>query len=276
MIPAHASPILKWAGGKSWAAKEFGDDIFAILQMRGFGTYIEPFLGGGAMALWLGWSDMILADIEEDLIEVYQALQEDYKQVHSALGEFSELDEAGYYEVRDNAPDDWDSFYCAARVIYLNKRCYNGLYRKNASGRFNVSYGKWKGPLPKLPELKQLHEVSNALKGARISVNDFEKVIRAAGDGDVVYADPPYAKTFDKYSPGEFGLDDHKRLAIALKAAAHRGASVFAHNSHTQEILDLYQWAEIVPVYERRSISSKGDDRKPAPCVFIALCPTLG
>lgn len=289
--PARATPILKWAGGKTWAVRAFGDDIFATLQERG-GDYIEPFLGGGAMALYLGWPRMFLNDIEQDLIDVYEAIQDQPEELNTLLRDMEPITaDEDYYVIRDEFPSAASQVERAARCIYLNKRCYNGLWRKNKQGHFNVGPGKWLNGPPPLPDYDRLKFAQASLQGAQLSVGDFERVIRVAGEKDVVYADPPYIGTskigrpgkkgtnpsFDKYSADGFSMADQERLAICLRAAARRGAAVFAHNANAPEIMQWYgDWAEVVPIDERRAVNCRGDDRKAAPCVFIACCPTLG
>lgn len=289
--PTRAQPILKWAGGKTWAVRAFGDDIFNTLKARG-GDYIEPFLGGAAMALHLGWPRMYLNDIEQDLIDVYEALQTAPEALNELLREMEPVvADDDYYAIRDSFPDDASLVERAARCIYLNKRCYNGLWRKNKQGNFNVGPGTWLNGPPPLPDYDRLKFAQAALQGATLTIGDFERVIRVAGPKDVVYADPPYIGTskigrpgkkgnnpsFDKYSADGFSMEDQERLAACLRAAARRGAAIFAHNANAPEIMQWYgDWAEVISINERRAVNCKGDDRKGAPCVFIAYCPTLG
>jgi DNA adenine methylase len=264
--PAGVRPLLKWAGGKRWFVGDYGNDMFDLVSRRG-GRYIEPFVGGGAMALHLGIKGMVLGDVEEDLILTYMTVRDSPGDLSTMLGLIGDqLDGAAYYRIR--ASKCRNEIETAARFIYLNKLCFNGLYRKNKSGEFNVPYCKEERSLPP-PE--HIAEVSRALAGAELHVSDFAKLIEIAGRGDVIYADPPYHKTFSSYSAGGFSDNDHERLAEALYAARRRGAEFFCHNSDTEKTRNWYgDWAEIVPVYERRAINSKGDGRGAVGCVLIA------
>lgn len=263
--PARIDPLLKWAGGKRWFVREFGDDMFKRVLERG-GRYIEPFLGGGAMALHLGIQGMILGDIEEELIITYLVIRDfpDELSVLLELLESTGTNKENYYQVRAKQPGS--PVEAAARLIYLNKLCYNGLYRKNRSGVFNVPFG---GSRP-LPSRDRIHEVSTALTGAEIRCCTAIELIDRARENDILYVDPPYHGTFSDYTSRGFSEDDHKELAEALLRAHQRGTEVYAHNSATQLIKNLYSWAEILIMGERRNVNSKGQGRGKVDCVLIA------
>jgi DNA adenine methylase len=262
----RAKPILKWAGGKSWFVREFGQDMCTHLEERG-GRYLEPFLGGGAMALYLGHGNAMLGDLDEELVNVYIAVRHMPGAVHGMLEELTQFgtDEKSYYAVRDSESDDMVE--SAARTIYLNKLCFNGLYRKNKKGIFNVPYGGQ----AKMPSLEMLLNAATALTGSRLFVADFETIIQEAGENDTIYGDPPYHGAFSGYSGEGFGEDDHERLAEALYYAQERGASFLLHNADTEHVHWLYEdWADIVPTEERRSVSASGEARgEKAPCLLI-------
>ena len=266
METGRAKPILKWAGGKSWFVREFGQDMRTHLEESG-GRYLEPFLGGGAMALYLGRGSAMLGDLDEELINVYIAVRHMPGAVHGVLEDLAQFgtDEKSYRAVRDSESDDMVE--SAARTIYLNKLCFNGLYRKNKKGIFNVPYGGH----AKMPSLEMLLNAAAALAGARLFAADFETIIQEARENDTIYGDPPYYGTYSGYSSEGFGGDDHERLAEALYHAQERGASFFLHNTDTEHVRWLYEdWADIVPMEERRSISADGAARgEKAPCLLI-------
>lgn len=267
--PAGVSPLLKWAGGKRWFVKEYGDSLFDHVLHRG-GTYYEPFLGGAAMALHLGLGNMVLGDVEPDLITTYKVIRD----TPGALGVMLELlsdcgkGEKTYYHVRKTKPNT--PIEIAARLIYLNKLCYNGLYRKNKKkGEFNVPYAEGAHKRT-MPSYDQIFKVSKALSGADLRNQDFAELIGEAGQGDTIYVDPPYHDTFVGYTANGFTEADQERLAEALRGARERGAEFFAHNSDTDKVRHWYgSWAEIVPTEERRNVNSNGKGRGPKPCVLI-------
>lgn len=265
--PAATKPLIKWAGGKRWFVERFGDDLYTEAVSAG-GFYFEPFLGGGAMALHLGLRGMMLGDALEELVTMYKVVRDDPMGLSAMLRLLAEYgtDEKSYYHVREQKTHT--DVEAAAKLIYLNKLCYNGLYRKNKSGGFNVPYGKEQRALPN-PE--QICDASSALKGASLRAGDFAALVSEASKGDTVYADPPYQGTFSDYTANGFSDQDHERLAEALYEAHQRGASVYCHNVDTKLVRWLYEeWAEIIPMVEKRNINSKGDERGRVSCVFIA------
>ena len=269
LAPAGVKPILRWAGGKSWFVKEFGDDVFSLVVKKG-GRYIEPFLGGGAMALHLGLKDMVLGDCESDLIMAYQIIRDEPTQLSTLLSLLEEHHGSGketYYQVRDTEAKSMVEI--AARLIYLNRLCWNGVYRKNAKGEFNVPYGNKEKTMP---TLEQIVEVSRTISHSELYAADFEKLIGEAREGDVIYVDPPYDGVFSDYTSKGFDAHDQERLAEALYDAHKRGASFIAHNSDTDLVRYLYgEWTEVNPIEEKRPINSKGGERGGVPCVLITV-----
>lgn len=265
-VAAAVPPLLRWAGGKRWFVKEWGQDMFDLVTRRG-GRYIEPFLGGAAMALHLGVENMMLGDIEEELMLTYSTIRDRTEDLHTYLNMVAEMgtDEETYYQVREN--EATTAIEKATKLIYLNRLCFNGVYRKNSSGEFNVPYGKKEKAMPSLDELK---EVAHALRTAEFHVGSFGKLLARARRGDVIYADPPYHGTFSDYSAHGFSDVDHEHLAGHLKLARERGAEFFCHNSDTEYIRGLYEdWADIIPMEEKRSVNCKGQERSEVPCVLI-------
>ena len=280
--PARATPILKWCGGKAWFVEEHGDDMFEHVIKQG-GRFIEPFLGGGAMALHLGLEGMILSDAEPELSTLYPMVRDDPDALIETIEELIEIgtDEDTYYKVRAVKLAELTLVEQAARTVYLNKLGYNGLFRKNASGGFNVPYGQ--NPKRTVFDPDIIRAASRALAGAKlprlevrkkgrvqVDGHDFAAIIVMAKEGDTVYADPPYHKAGVKYTKGGFNESDHERLATSLYYAKERGASFFAHNADTDMVRYWYEeWAEIIPMAEKRRINSKGSERGDVPCVLI-------
>jgi DNA adenine methylase len=260
--------LLRWAGGKRWFVKEFGDDLFRRVIELG-GTYTEPFLGGGAMALHLGLPGMVLGDAEEELMLAYVALRDNPEELSIILDWLADqhgTDQAGYNKVRQLNPGT--GVEVAGRLIYLNRLCFNGVYRKNKRGEFNVPWGKVE---KEMPGYERIREVSIALKDAELRAGDFEAVISLAGANDLIYADPPYHQTYAGYTPRGFIDKDQERLAEALYNAHQRGAEFYAHNADTEKVRYWYgEWAEIIPTQERRNVNSDGKGREPVQCVLIA------
>ncbi len=279
--PKHAKTIVKWLGGKSWMIGLAARGIYQKLSLTG-GRYVEPFLGGAALALDLGLPEMIISDSNEHLINTYKAVRDDPAQVAWALSSLSSqgVGPENYYKVRDTTYDD--RFMAAARFIYLNKLCFNGVYRENKSGQFNVPYGdtvyrksvvgrKVNDLVSNLfPSGKKLRDLSEAFQTADLAARDFRETIAMAGRGDFIYADPPYASTFNAYTATGFGPTDQIDLVNALGEAWERGAIILTTNADQPEIRDMYScWATIMATAETRSVSQDGDGRKRVGCLLI-------
>lgn len=276
---AEATPLLKWAGGKRRQLKILVPLIVERLEHGG--RYLEPFLGGGAVALHLGIGErMILNDAIAELVVFYRTVRDEPARVAWALSAYAcrGVDEAAYYSVRDERPTD--PIFVAARMLYLNRLGFNGLYRVNVKGEFNVPYGKQPyresvvnrksadAVTSLFPHKGKIEAVSDALRGARLLHGDFERVIDAAGADDVVYADPPYDGTYNSYNAQGFTESDQRRLAKVLKRARYRGARVLTSNSDTPLVRELYSWAELLDTKEGRPINADVANRGKAPCVL--------
>lgn len=263
---ACVKPLLRYVGGKRWLVPHLARGIYRELR-KTEGRYVEPFLGGAAMALDLGLPDMLLADACAPLVETYQAVIESPM---SVAGELALLSAAGhtkeaYYAVR--AADPTTAMARAARFIYLNKRCFNGLNRTSKkTGRFNVPFGDGPGTLPSLDQLEAFAAV---LRGSTISADDFRDTLAFVRKGDLVFVDSPYHGTFDTYTAGGFPAEAHVELAAHLEYLAHDvGAIIFMTNSDTPEVRTLYSWAEIIPTAELRAVNADGEGRGRKGCVL--------
>lgn len=253
-------PIIKWAGGKRWA-------IPLVDRYMHGRRLIDAFLGGAAIPLHFAerFKYMLLNDLNNELITMYAAVRVEAVQVHRHLGVLG-TDERSYYFVRDSLPTRLETQ--AARFIYLNKCGYNGLYRVNAKGQFNVPWGR--RTKVAMPSLDALRAIGLAFRHAQFRATDFWEIIAEAKRGDTIVADPPYDQTFAAYTHGGFTSQDQKRLAEALRRARQRGAKVVAFNSDTPRIRSLYSsWAELKKVREKRYINSDVAGRKGAPCLLI-------
>lgn len=252
-------PVLKWAGGKALLvpaiARHFPERI---------GTYFEPFCGAAAVFFALAaerrFERAVLSDQNEELIDVYRALKSGAKGVVSVLEQHKAAhSEESYYRVRAIDPKTLDRPARAARTIYLNKTGYNGLYRVNSKGLFNVPYGRYANP--GICDRDTLEAASTALRGVELRVTDFESAVADAAPGDVVYFDPPYlplsTTSFTKYHRLDFGMDDQKRLARVFGELARRKVLAVLSNSDTPETRALYARFAIHDVQVRRNINSR-------------------
>lgn len=281
------SPLLKWAGGKRWFLPIAAEGIDAYLEKSG-GCYFEPFVGGGAMALRLGRASMVLSDAIEELMGFYETVRDKPAKVAWQLSAYAiqGVDKENYLRVRDHEPKT--DHGRAARMLYLNRLGFNGLYRVNKSGKFNVPYGdqvyrqsvvkrKSRDAIGSLfPHKGKIEAVSEALRTALIGSCDFQTAIGEAGAGDLIYVDPPYDGTYSSYTAQSFSRDDQERLAVALYEASLRGAAIIAHNSNTEDVNYWYhEWMAVLPVNERRPINSDATNRSGAPCVVATNVPEL-
>ena len=267
---AHAQPVVKWLGGKRWILPLISEGIYRYLDSTG-GHYVEPFLGGGAVALDLGLPRMRLSDLCSPLMIMYDVIRRDCDGLIALLdelGQFGTSDEQ-YYLVRA------ESFHgepveIAAQMIYLNKLCFNGVFRVNKSGRFNVPYGSPRqGDPATLFNFDGIRAAASALKTADLRCLDFRVALERAGAGDLVFADSPYQSTFTSYNKGGFTMDDQEALADLLFEAWQEGAVVLATNADHPEIRALYEWATITPTQEPRAANRNGKGRGKKPCLLI-------
>jgi DNA adenine methylase len=229
-------PFLKWAGGKRWLVGEhcrfFPSD---------FHSYIEPFLGSGAVFFHLRPKYAVLADTNPELILTYQAIKDDWKKVLRLLQQHARRHSPTYYyEVRNSRPRSPSAV--AARLIYLNRTCWNGVFRVNRFGEFNVPIGTKQNVVL---ESDDFAAVANRLKRAKLVAADFADTISKAGSRDFVYADPPYTVNHDKngfvkYNGKLFTWEDQIRLHESLVAAKNRGATIVLSNAHHHSIRKLY------------------------------------
>ncbi len=277
---AHASPIVRWVGGKRWLVPTASEIAYAHLQTTD-GRYIEPFLGGGAVAADLGLPNMLLADLCEPLINAFQQVRRSPDSVLWSLRNYRRrgTDAETYYKIRAERPRG--KVQRAAWFFYMNALCFNGVYRENAKGEYNVPYGVRK-PGKKLPgktpmvshsfvNKTKLKPFVEAIRSSELVASDFRPIIRRADDGDFIFVDSPYFGVYSNYLKEGFGVADHVDLARELRAAAEeRGASFIATNNDTPEIRRLYRWAHITRTGEFRRVNRDAKKRGKVACLLIA------
>jgi len=259
-IAVPAKPILKWAGGKT---QMLGDLLPKVPPS--YGRYIEPFFGGGAMFFALQPERAIIADSNPELINLYRQVSEHVEDVIYQLKKYENTPEI-FYKVRGQ---DWTMLpeaEAAARTIFLNKTCYNGLYRVNKKGQFNVPFGKYKNP--KICDEDGLRAASNALKKAEIVCGDYLIVLeRYAQPGDFVFLDPPYLpiseySDFKRYTKEQFYEEDHVELAKMVMTLHERGCHIVLTNSNHPLVHELYAPFTIDVIQTKRHISCNDSTRK--------------
>lgn len=255
----QAKPILKWAGGKT----QLLDELTAKAP-REYGRYIEPFIGGGAMFFAMQPHSGVIADSNPELVNVYKCLADNVEAVITHLKTFENSEEE-FYKIRALKFSDLDKEYAAARTIYLNRTCFNGLYRVNRQGHFNVPFGRYKNP--KICDKETLLAASAALQNVKIIHGDYRDVLKkTAKRGDFVFLDPPYLpiskySDFQRYTKEQFYEEDHRELADEVKRLQKIGSHVVLTNSNHPLVHELYEPYEIEVVNTRRNISSKAKTR---------------
>ncbi len=222
-------------------------------------SYFEPFVGGGALFFALAHQieRAFLSDMNPELMETYKAVKERTDEVIACLRKHQESHSAEHYSFVRSQHEIRDPVLLAARFIYLNRTCFNGLYRVNSRGHFNVPMGSYKNPL--ICDEENLKAVSSTLKKACIQSLDFGQINPRRGD--VVYCDPPYDGTFASYTDNGFDFKEQERLRDCCLAWRQAGAVVLVSNSDTPRIRELYRTGELIEVSAKRSINSKGDGR---------------
>lgn len=274
-----ARPFLKWVGGKG---QLLGVLMGAVERAGAFGAYHEPFVGGGALFFelrrrgFLGGKNRphYLSDVNVELMETYRAVRDFPEELAALLRRHATLHCKDYYyamramdargqDARVTLAQDARATL-AARMIYLNKTCFNGLYRVNARGQFNVSMGRYVNPT--ICDEANLRACSAALAGVRLIWRNFTTPSPNAAEGDLVYFDPPYVPVsgtakFREYASGGFGEAEQHRLACLVQHFANRGVKVMASNSDVPLVRELYKGLRIDEVQARRSVNCKGGKR---------------
>jgi DNA adenine methylase len=258
--------FLKWAGGKLQLIEQF-ENLFP----HNFRNYFEPFIGSGAVFFYvkskLKPNKVILSDTNEELVNCFVVVRDKPSElVELLLNHRKKHSKEYYYAVRSIEVDRLDNVNRAARLIYLNKTCFNGLYRVNSKGQFNVPFGDYENP--SIFDKDMLFQASQLLQGVHLQVMTFEKVVDFAGKDDFVYFDPPYiplskTSSFTRYSKSDFSMKEQKRLSEVFRILDSRGCFVMLSNSDHALTRELYRHYEknTVVVRAKRMINSVGSKR---------------
>ncbi|MEM1484011.1 Dam family site-specific DNA-(adenine-N6)-methyltransferase [Oscillospiraceae bacterium PP1C4] len=255
-----ARPLLKWAGGKTQMLNDISPKI-----PTSYGRYIEPFLGGGALFFTLNPTDGIIADSNPELINMYKQVADNVYDVIAYLQAYCNTEEM-FYAVRSLDWHQLSQSEAAARTIYLNKTCFNGLYRVNKKGQFNAPFGRYKNP--KICDTEALYAASAVLQRATIVCADYLQVLKDyAQPGDFVFLDPPYLPVseysdFKRYTKEQFYEEDHIELANEVQRLHELGCYVILTNSNHPLVHELYGTFNIEIVQTKRYISCNGNSRK--------------
>lgn len=258
----RATPFLKWAGGKSQLITTY-DGFFP----KTFNRYFEPFTGGGAIFFHLKNQrkdfKACLSDLNDELINCYTVIRDDVDSLIDHL-KIHRNDEEYFYELRSVEAKTLTKTERAARLIYLNKTCFNGLYRVNSKGQFNVPFGSYKNP--RICHEANLQAVSKALSNVELHYRPFDQVLKYAKKGDLVYFDPPYhplssTASFTSYTKNSFSAEDQERLAEVFGILDKRGCHVMLSNSDCQFIRSLYKEFRVETVSAIRAINCKSAGR---------------
>lgn len=278
-------PFVKWAGGKRQILSRINEYVQDSIGDNPDYTYIEPFLGGGAVFFSLQPKKAIINDLNEDLINAYRIIKsDDYLELIKRLKKFSDeyhqSPDEFYYDVRawdrtENWMNEHDNVDRAARMIFLNRTCYNGLYRVNSKGQFNTPMGRYHNPLIcDETNIKEIHEyLSNPKNHIEIMNGSYEDAIKKAKDGDAIYIDPPYDYEdddgFTKYQMAGFSFADFQKLKEKCDKAVDKGAFVIISNNATTKVMKLFEEDPKYKIFydpncfaSLRSINCKGDDRR--------------
>jgi DNA adenine methylase len=266
--PRSCRPFLKWAGGKSRLLEQYRPHFPVAFE-----RYHEPFVGGAAVFFWLAPERATLADSNGALIDCYTVVRDHVEPLIRHLDSLeARHSQSRYYSCRDRFNSGKaDGIEQAALFIYLNRTCYNGLYRVNGGGRFNVPAGRY--ARPRISDPAGLRAASAALARAHLVTRGFEACVEDVKAGDLVYIDPPYnrlsASSFTSYTAGRFGEAEQRALARVVGDLDRSGCRVILSNSETPLVRDLYGAFRIVPIRAARAINSAAGGRGPGAEVLI-------
>jgi DNA adenine methylase len=268
IIGERPKPFVKWVGGKRQLLKQFR--MLNLYPPEKFnpitGKYFEPFVGGGAVFFDLLPEKAYLSDLNEELVITYNVIKNDVENLIKSLKKHK-LDKEYFIEIRAKDPKKLSDLNVASRFIYLNRTCFNGMYRVNSSGGFNVPYGKYTNPL--ICDEDNLRKVSKSLKNVEIKHQDYKAVLKLAKKGDFIYFDPPYypvnkTSSFTSYTKENFLEKEQIELRDAFVELGKRGCFVMLSNSDTPFINKIYSGLKNVRINKiqaGRSINSDASKR---------------
>ncbi len=262
-----ATPFLRWAGSKRSLLKQISPAI-----PQNINKYIEPFAGSASLFFKISPQKAVLGDLNRELVETYWAIVEDHVEVWQKLSQLP-LGKDAYYEIRAKDQSQLSETERAARFIYLNRFCFNGLYRTNKSGQFNVPYGSPRSL--NIPSEQQLGSCADALRNAKILHCDFENLVsQNVENGDLVYLDPPFytqkTRTFREYNASPFSGDDLQRLKSLLKLIEEKSASFILSYAYCEEALEAFSEYKHTTTLTRRNISGFPQHRKIAKELIVS------
>lgn len=265
MDKQQVQPVLKWAGGKRQLV-----EVIKKYMPAHFSRYYEPFVGAGAVLLDIQPKDAVINDYNKELINVYEVVRDEPEQLIKLLKIHERKHSKEYYYIirgKDRNQNDFDrqsAVEMAARTVYLNKTCYNGLFRLNANGFFNTPIGRY--TRPSIVSSDKIRNLSRYLNSVHIIIRngDFEQSLYDVSRNDFVYLDPPYhpvsrTSTFTNYTSTGFSFEEQKRLREVCDKMTRDGVKFLESNSDTPEIRSLYKNYSIVPITARRSINPTAD-----------------
>jgi DNA adenine methylase len=261
-------PVLKWVGGKT----QMLSDLEPYIPTE-YNRYIEPFFGGGALFFNLQPTNSVLSDSNPELVNLYTVIRDSVEDLIIQLKNY-ENDKDLFYEIRRLNWLDMNPTDAAARTIFLNKTCFNGLYRVNKSGGFNVPFAGYKNPT--ICDSINLRQASSVLQGQNILCDDYENILNEyAKRGDFIFLDPPYLpiskySDFKRYTKEQFHLDDHYKLAEIVGELVSRGCCIILTNSNHEQVREMYSSYEIKIVQTKRHINCKGDKRNGEDLIVFA------
>ncbi len=252
-----AVPLIKWAGGKQWLAPAAS----SLLPSRWTGKYYEPFLGGGAMFFGLAPHQAVLSDRNSDLMRTYVTVRNDPEAVINLLASYP-YEENFYYRVRARRPKR--AVAAAVRFLFLNRSCWNGLYRVNRQGQFNTPFGRFVNPT--ICDRGRIRTAAAILRGVTLRTGDFEVALSEAQSGDFVYLDPPYVSGhtnngFLKYNASLFAWADQQRLANCARRLTTSGVHVMVSNADHRAVVSLYKGFHYYRAVRRSLISANSSSR---------------
>ncbi|MEI6757554.1 MAG: Dam family site-specific DNA-(adenine-N6)-methyltransferase [Chlorobium sp.] len=263
---SNGKSFLRWAGSKKKLIPELRS-----YWNEGLSRYVEPFMGSATLFFAIQPTNATLSDINSELVDAFCAVRDHPRAVFNRL-QLLPLGRDAYYQIRSEYTSKLPILDRAARFLYLNKYCFNGLYRTNKSGKFNVPYASSK--TGQLPSLDSLYKASQIMSCADITSRDFEEALRDVHAGDFVYMDPPYAvknaRIFRQYGPDCFGIDDLSRLASSLPQIDRSGAVFLVSYALCPEAIKVFDGWHIRQVSTQRSIAGFSKHRKEAIEILVS------
>lgn len=261
-LKSETYPIVKWVGGKRQL-------MFELLKNmpKSYNRYFEPFIGGGALFFELQPDNAYISDMNEELINLYSVVRDSVDELVADLQKH-DISKEYFMEIRniDRTEEykNWSNIQKASRFIYLNRTCFNGMYRVNSKGEFNVPFGHYKNP--RIVDEKNLINCSNLLQRTEIRHSDFSEILTKVQEGDFVYFDPPYVplnetSSFTSYTKDGFDIDMQFKLRDVCDELDSRGVKFLLSNSDTKLVNGLYENYNIKKVFASRQINANADGR---------------